>query len=147
MTVPGSARCWTRWMARSPPPATAPTQRDRHLQLIVERGRLGWQSTKKLLMRRLKGVTDLNGSAGAETMQRYGRSLNLDTGSVGRNCHRLGSMLRAEHSALAQSGVLEGPQVQLNNGLARTKKTANLAAGGAVPLYPSFMPGGSEVLR
>ena len=56
-------------------------------------------------------------------------------------------MLRAEHSALAQSGVLEGPRVQLNNGLVRTKKTANLAAGGAVPLYPSFMPGGSEVLR
>ena len=56
-------------------------------------------------------------------------------------------MLRAEPSALAQSGVLEGPRVQLNNGLVRTKKTANLAAGGAVPLYPSFMPGGSEALR
>jgi hypothetical protein len=28
--------------------ATAPTQRDRHLQLIVERGRLGWQSSTTL---------------------------------------------------------------------------------------------------
>jgi hypothetical protein len=58
-----------------------------------------------------------------------------------------GSMLRAEPSPLAQAGVLEGPRVQPNNGLARTKKTANLAAGGAAPLHPSFMPGGSEVLR
>ena len=29
--------------SRSPSAATAPTQRDRHIQEIVERGRMGWQ--------------------------------------------------------------------------------------------------------
>jgi hypothetical protein len=48
---------------------------------------------------------------------------------------------------VAQAGVLEGSRVQLENGLARTKAKADLAAGGAAPLYPGFIPGGSDDLR
>ena len=49
--------------------------------------------------------------------------------------------------AVAQAGVLEGPRVQLANGLARTKAKADLGAGGAAPLYPGFIPGGPDDLR
>ena len=49
--------------------------------------------------------------------------------------------------AVAQTGVLEGPRVQLKNGLARTKAKADLDAGGAAPPYPGFIPGGSDNLR
>jgi hypothetical protein len=49
--------------------------------------------------------------------------------------------------AAAQAGVLEGPRVQLKNGLARTKAKADLDTGGAAPLYPGFIPGGSDDLR
>ena len=45
--------------------------------------------------------------------------------------------------ALAQSGVLEGPRVQLIHGLVRTKTKTDLGAGDAPPLYPGFIPGGS----
>src|SRR5918912_886954 len=42
----------------------------------------------------------------------------------------------------AQSGVLERPRVQLMRGLVCTKAKADLAAGGAAPPYPGFIPGG-----
>jgi hypothetical protein len=48
---------------------------------------------------------------------------------------------------VAQSGVLEGSRVQLQSGLARTKTTADLGAGGAAAFYFGFIPGGSEALR
>ena len=56
-------------------------------------------------------------------------------------------MLRAGGPAVAQAGVLGGSRVQLENGLARTKAKADLGAGGAAPLYPGFIPGGSDDLR
>jgi len=56
-------------------------------------------------------------------------------------------VLRAGGPAVAQAGVLEGSPVQLKNGLARTKAKADLGAGGAAPLYPGFIPGGSDDLR
>jgi len=56
-------------------------------------------------------------------------------------------VLRAGMPALAQAGVLEGPRVQLANGLARTKAKADLGAGGAAPPYPGFIPGGLDDLR
>src|SRR6476620_12274383 len=59
----------------------------------------------------------------------------------------LGSVLRAGGPAVAQAGVLGGSPVQLKNGLARTKAKADLGAGGAPPLYPGFIPGGSDDLR
>src|SRR3954453_22871138 len=45
------------------------------------------------------------------------------------------------------SGGARGPRVQLKNGLARTKAKADLGAGDATPLYPGFIPGGSDDLR
>src|SRR6476620_2024656 len=59
----------------------------------------------------------------------------------------LGSVLRAGGPAVAQAGVLGGSPVQLKNGLARTKAKADLGAGGEPPLYPGFIPGGSDDLR
>src|SRR6476661_4698604 len=59
----------------------------------------------------------------------------------------LGSVLRAGGPAVAQGGVLGGSPVQLKNGLVRTKAKADLGAGGAPPLYPGFIPGGSDDLR
>ena len=56
-------------------------------------------------------------------------------------------MLRAGGPAVAQAGVLGGSRVQLENGLARTKTGADLGAGGAAPLYPGFIPDGSEAFR
>ena len=56
-------------------------------------------------------------------------------------------MLRAGGPAVTQAGVLEGSRVQLYDGLARTKAKADLGAGGAAPLYPGFIPGGSDDLR
>jgi hypothetical protein len=56
-------------------------------------------------------------------------------------------VLRADDPAVVQAGVLEGPRVRLKNGLARTKTGADLGAGGAAPLYPGFIPGGSDDLR
>jgi len=56
-------------------------------------------------------------------------------------------VLRAGGPAVAQAGVLGGSRVQLENGLARTKTGADLSAGGAAPLYPGFIPGGSDDLR
>jgi len=56
-------------------------------------------------------------------------------------------VLRAGEPAVAQAGVLGGSPVQLKNGLARTKAKADLGAGGAPPLYPGFIPGGSDDLR
>src|SRR3954449_2453299 len=57
------------------------------------------------------------------------------------------SVLRAGGPAVAQAGVLGGSPVQLKNGLARTKAKADLGAGGPPPLYPGFIPGGSDDLR
>src|SRR3954453_10278454 len=45
------------------------------------------------------------------------------------------------------SGGARGPRVQLKSGLARTKAKADLGAGDAAPLYPGFIPGGSDDLR
>src|SRR3954453_14047609 len=45
------------------------------------------------------------------------------------------------------SGGARGPRVQLESGLARTKAKADLGAGDAAPLYPGFIPGGSDDLR
>src|SRR3954464_5475112 len=59
----------------------------------------------------------------------------------------LAGVLRAGGPAVAQAGVLGGSPVQLKNGLARTKAKADLGAGGAPPLYPGFIPGGSDDLR
>src|SRR4051794_1853858 len=59
----------------------------------------------------------------------------------------LAGVLRAGGPAVAQAGVLGGSRVQLENGLARTKAKADLGAGDAAPLYPGFIPGGSDDLR
>src|SRR5690242_5331777 len=59
----------------------------------------------------------------------------------------LAGVLRAGGPAVTQAGVLEGSPVQLYDGLARTKAKADLGAGGAAPLYPGFIPGGSDDLR
>src|SRR3954454_3187864 len=59
----------------------------------------------------------------------------------------LAGVLRAGGPAVTQAGVLEGSPVQLYDGLARTKAKADLGAGGAAPLYPGFIPGGSDDVR